>query len=59
VIVDEGTAYGLAGATYDKELTEVGAGTPMASCCVATGIRSALPPMPGRRRGRCAFSART
>ena len=26
--MDEGTAYGLAPATYDKELTEVGAGTP-------------------------------
>ncbi len=28
-MMDEGTAYGLAPATYDKELTEVGAGTPM------------------------------
>ncbi|MBC8055740.1 MAG: Rieske 2Fe-2S domain-containing protein, partial [Rhizobiales bacterium] len=27
--VDEGTAYGLAPATHDSELTEVGAGTPM------------------------------
>ena len=27
--VDEGTAYGLAPATHDRELTEVGAGTPM------------------------------
>ena len=26
---DEGTAYGLAPATHDRELTEVGAGTPM------------------------------
>ena len=28
-MMDEGTAYGLAPATHDKELTEVGAGTPM------------------------------
>ena len=27
--VDEGTAYGLPAATYERELTEVGAGTPM------------------------------
>ena len=26
--MDEGTAYGLAPATHDRELTEVGAGTP-------------------------------
>jgi phenylpropionate dioxygenase-like ring-hydroxylating dioxygenase large terminal subunit len=29
VIVDQGTAYGLAPATHDPELTEVGAATPM------------------------------
>jgi len=28
-MADEGTAYGLASPTCDKELTEVGAGTPM------------------------------
>ena len=28
-MIDEGTAYGLAPATHDKALTEVGAGTPM------------------------------
>ena len=28
-MIDQGTAYGLAPATHDKELTEVGAGTPM------------------------------
>jgi len=28
-MIDEGTAYGLAAATHDPELTEVGANTPM------------------------------
>ena len=28
-MTDEGTAYGLARATHDRELTEVGASTPM------------------------------
>ena len=28
-MIDQGTAYGLAPATHDRELTEVGAGTPM------------------------------
>ena len=57
-MTDEGTAYGLAPATYDKELTEVGAGTPMGELLrrywhpVGLAADAGATPRPGARARR-------
>jgi hypothetical protein len=56
--VGTGSGYEREPSTYNRDLTEVGRGTPMGELLRTTGIRSASPAMPARHRGRCARLAR-